>query len=256
MKMQQFCFSKNIDNLELVLDDLWLKGCSAIQENENEVIAFFNEKIDLGITGEWQDVDNKDYIAEYYDKLEPIHLKRLVIVPTHRSVKLSSPKRVLWLDPGMAFGSGHHETTRMALENLEAHDLRSKIVLDLGSGSGILAIAAELLAAERVLGIDIDPLTIPVAEQNNILNSTKANFSLASIDSIQDNFADLIVANIYAEIHEMLIDEYVRVLKADGSLIITGIMLSKLANLQEIFAQKFKTQSRTTGEWALIEAKL
>ncbi len=254
--MMQFCFKNDIDNLDYILDGLWLKGCTAIQENNNEIIAFFNKQIDLEITGEWQNVDTKDYIAEYYDKLEPIHLNRLVIAPTHRIVKLNSPKRVLWLDPGMAFGSGHHETTRMALENLEKHDLRSKIVLDLGAGSGILAIAADLLAAKKVLGIDNDPLTIPVAKTNNILNSTRVEFKEATIESIDTNFADLIIANIYAEVHEILIKDYLRVLKAGGRLIITGIMISKLENLEKIFVKDFKIKSRTLGEWAIVEARL
>jgi len=254
--MFQFCIKKSDENLELLIDRLWQEGCKAIQEDENEIIAFFDEKIDLTIRGEWQDVDKRDYIAEYYSGLEPIQLKRLVIAPTHRTVELTAPQRVLWLDPGMAFGSGHHETTKMALESLEAHNLRHKTVLDLGSGSGILAIAADLLAAERVLGIDIDPLTIPVARQNNSLNSTRANFRLAGLETIEDNFADIIVANIYAEIHEMLLNEYLRVLKPGGLLIITGIMTSKLANLEKLFAKQFTINSRTLGDWALIEAKL
>lgn len=254
--MKQFCFKNNIDDLDAVLDELWQKGCTAIQENEDEIIAFFNEEINLDITGIWQNVDGKDYIAEYYDKLEPIQLNRLVIAPTHRIVELNSPSRVLWLDPGMAFGSGHHETTRMALENLEKHDLRSKTVLDLGAGSGILAIAADLLAAKEVVGIDNDPLTIPVAKTNNILNSSRVSFKEATIEAVKTDFADIIIANIYAEVHEMLLNEYLRVLKADGTLIITGIMLTKLEHILKIFSKDFKIQSRTLGEWALVEAKL
>ena len=253
--MKEFVIINNTDK-EKNIDYLWQKGCKAVQENSKETIAFFEEKIDLEIDGIWRDVDSRDYIAEYYDGLEPIHLNKLVIAPTHKEVLVKARQKVIWLNPGMAFGSGHHATTKMALQSLERKELFGKSVLDLGSGSGILAIAADLLGAKEVLGIDIDALTIPVAQENAEMNFARASFKEATIDSLADNSYDIIVANIYAEVHEQLLSDYLRVLKQGGELVITGIMLSKLRPLEELVAKHFKTKSYTSDEWALIETKL
>ena len=237
------------------IDYLWQMGCTAIQEGKNETIAFFEKEIKLNLNGIWRDVDSRDYIAEYYAGLEPIYLKTLVIAPTHKEVLVKNRQKVLWLNPGMAFGSGHHASTKMALQSLESKNLRAKSVLDLGSGSGILAIAADLLGAKEVLGIDIDADTVPVAKKNGEMNFARAQFRHESIESIPSNSYDFIVANIYAEVHRQLLSEYLRVLKKNSHLIITGIMLSKLKPLEKLVAKHFKTKSFILDDWALIEAQ-
>ena len=132
----------------------------------------------MPLKGFWQEVKNINWLEAYYKNLKPIFLKRLIIAPTHCTVSSNEGRRVLWLNPGMAFGTGHHETTKLALEALEAIDLEDKCVLDVGSGSGILVIAADLLGAKNSLGIDNDIQTIPVAEVTPNKTVQKQSFNI------------------------------------------------------------------------------
>lgn len=126
-----------------VSEHLWAAGCTGILEDGPDLVAYFDAPVDLPLEGTWEVADTKDWVAEYHRTLTPLAVGRLVVAPTHRQVTLGAGQRALWLDPGMAFGSGHHETTYLALSALEKIDLRGKRVLDVGAGSGILAIAAD-----------------------------------------------------------------------------------------------------------------
>jgi len=151
----------------------------------------------------------------------------LVIAPTHRAVTLQPAQRVVWLDPGTAFGSGHHETTFMALQALGELDLMGARVLDVGSGSGILALAADALGAAVSVGIDIDPATVPVARANAEFNFSRATFERAGFSelAVAEPF-DVVVANLYAELHQRFWPDYARVLRPGGELLLTGILAS------------------------------
>lgn len=232
---------------------LWDYGCQGTLQEGEDTVAYFAAELELPLAGQWEQVTDKDYLASYYADLTPIYLKHLVVAPTHTSVTLRAGQKPLWLDPGMAFGSGHHETTRMALEALESQPLSGKTVLDVGAGSGILAIAATLLGAANVSGIDIDPLTLPVAQANATLNRAAATFEEATLDKLYDGSADVIAANLYAELHMLLAPDYARVLRSNGVLIITGILNERLAGVREAVNALFtETSLRQEHEWSLL----
>lgn len=246
----------DLNQLEYETDLLWTLGCQGLVQEGDEVVAYFAERIDIPLDGEWRTVEHEDYIARYYAELKAIHLKTLVIAPTHSSVTVTAGQQVVWLDPGMAFGSGHHETTRMALEALESCALMGKHVLDVGAGSGILTIAADKLGAARAYGIDIDPETVPVAEANALLNHSAAQFAVAEVDAEAPESADVLVANLFAELHAQLLAAYVRVLKPAGELFITGIMTSKLELvLAAIPAGLALIKTVHAGEWTLLHLR-
>ncbi len=242
---------------EIEVSLLWEAGCQGIEEHQGKLIAYFAKPVNLPLKGTWQEVEETNWLEDYYKNLEPIFLKRLIIAPTHCIVRSNKEQGILWLDPGMAFGSGHHETTQLALETLEALDLQGKQVLDVGSGSGILAIAADLLGAKGALGIDNDPQTIPIAKANAKQNSSKARFTLGKLDSrVIDNSVDVLVANLFAELHVELASEYQRVLKDNGVLIATGILTELAPMVHKAIAKHLKAlEIKTANEWKLIQAR-
>lgn len=234
---------------------LWDYGATGVLEDGDSVVGYFDAPVELPLEGIWEEADTKDWIAEYHRTLTPISSGRLVVAPTHHTVTLSAGQRVLWLDPGMAFGSGHHETTYLALAALEAHDLRGKRVLDVGAGSGILAIAADLLGAAEAEGLDIDPETVPVARDNARLNLSRAHFSVSTLSSAAPP-ADVLVANLFAELHAELAPDYWAALKPGGLLLATGILETPQEVAHGALVRHFgEVQTERRGEWLLLRAR-
>ena len=153
---------------------------------------------------------------------------RTVIVPTWRTYEPRENDVVITIDPGMAFGTGHHPTTRMCLELLEMHVEPGDRVLDLGCGSGVLSIAAAKLGASDVLGLEIDPTAASVAERNvrengvqNTVNTDEATLPYPHAES--DGY-DLLVANVSAKVITELAEHIVHVVRSGGTLIFSGIL--------------------------------
>ena len=233
---------------------LWEHGSRAVAEEPGAVVGYFDERLQLPLAGEWQELDDVDFLDDYYRQLEPIPLGPLVIAPTHRRLELTAGQKALWLDPGMAFGTGHHETTQLALEALTRLDLSGKRVLDLGSGSGILTIAADLLGAPESLGIDVDPDTIPVAKENARLNRSRALFRQGELDA--EDRADVLVANLYAELHVELAGLYREAVRPGGLLLLTGILSILCAPVEEAVREWFdELEWRERDEWRLLAAR-
>ncbi len=234
---------------------LWDYGCTGILEVDGELVAYFDALIDLPFDGQWETVGDTDWVADYHRTLQPVTIGRLVVAPTHHTVTLAAPQRPLWLDPGMAFGSGHHETTYLALAALEQTPLRGLRVLDVGSGSGVLAIAADLLGAADAEGLDIDPDTVPVAAANAVLNLSRAHFSVGTLRNEVEP-ADLIVANLFAELHAELAPAYFAALKPGGSLFATGILAEREQIARDALNALFSDlETQTKGEWVLFKAQ-
>ncbi len=170
-----------------------------------EIVAYFDRQVELGLEGRWEDVETFDYVAAYRAGMKAIRVGPLVVAPTHRRAELEAGQQVVWLDPGSAFGTGHHETTRLALATLAGLDLVGRSVLDVGAGSGILTVAADRLGAGLAVGVDIDAATVEVARRNAVLNRSRARFLTGSVDhpDLPARF-DVIVANLYAELHAAL----------------------------------------------------
>ena len=234
---------------------LWDYGCTGILETEGELVAYFSAPVALPFEGTWEAVGDTDWVAEYHRTLLPLPIGRLVIAPTHHAVTLRAPQRPLWLDPGMAFGSGHHETTYLALAALEQTPLRGLRILDVGSGSGVLAIAADLLGAADAEGLDIDPDTVPVAEANAALNFSKAYFSVGTLGGGVET-ADIVVANLFAELHAELAPAYLDALKPGGLLLVTGILVEREQVARDALSALFDDlETETKGEWLLLKTR-
>ncbi|MCQ1547853.1 MAG: 50S ribosomal protein L11 methyltransferase [Candidatus Accumulibacter phosphatis] len=181
-----------------------------------------------------EDVADQDWVRLTQSQFEPIRVsERLWIVPSWHQAP--DPQAiVLVLDPGMAFGTGSHPTTRLCLEWLERQVLPGMSMLDYGCGSGILAIAAARLGADHVVGVDIDPRAVIAARNNAEENGVSARF-LDSAHELHGQF-DIVVANILAnplKVLAPLISAYVR---QGGSLALSGILFAQAEDLIAAYA--------------------
>ena len=252
---EAFRIKASLEGLES--DLLWEHGCAGVWQDGDHLVAYFATRIPLPLKGQWESINDIDYIKQYFDTLEPIIFNHLIIAPTHRAIEAKQNQQVIWLDPGMAFGTGHHETTHMALETLETLELKDKTVLDVGTGSGILAMAASRLGSPNVIGIDLDPQAIRVAKENAQLNNISLQLLDGTLEGQSNHSADIIVANLFAELHVILANHYQRVLKPKGALIITGILSEKSPSVLEALSTGFNLeQTHTRGEWTLFSFKL
>ena len=157
-------------------------------------------------------------------------------------------KVVVRLDPGLAFGTGTHETTRLCLEYLDAASLKQKSVIDYGCGSGLLAVAAALLGAEPVLGVDIDPQAIAASRMNAAQNNVSATFALvdeANLPALQETGVDLVIANILAEPLIELSQGLSSLVAPGGTLVLSGIMESQSRGVQHAYLQEQGSEKGT-----------
>jgi len=166
--------------------------------------------------------------------------RRLVVKPSWETFASGPADVVVNLDPGMAFGTGTHGTTRLCLEALAAlfdGAQPPRRVLDVGTGSGILAIAAAALGAESVLACDIDAEACRIAGENALLNGVAERIEITAdpLSELPGRY-DLVLANILAEENIRLADELVGRVAAGGALILSGILLEKEAMVAEAFA--------------------
>ncbi len=184
--------------------------------------------------------------------------RSLVIKPTWIQYQAQPGELVVELDPGMAFGTGHHPSTRTCLEALEEHMNQGMRVLDLGTGSGILTMAAIKLGAESVVALDIDPTAVKVARQNFRDNGASSRVSLARgtipHSLTRDKLFDLVVANITARVIKEKAPHLLEALAPGGILIVSGIIEEQRqtveATLLSLGLSYLKT--RSLDDWATL----
>jgi len=186
--------------------------------------------------------------------------ERLVVCPGWEEYLPACGETVIRLDPGMAFGTGTHETTRLCMELAEKIIIGGERVLDLGCGSGILAITALLLGADNALGVDIDEVAVHAAGENAALNdvSSRAFFRKGNLTDNIDGSYNIIFSNIVADVILALIPDIPRVLAPGGALVVSGILSERVGEINaalEAAGLRIKATIEDSG-WAALEVRI
>ena len=214
-------------------------------------------------TPAYRALEADDWAEAWKAYYQPIRIgQRLVIRPLWIDIELAQDDIEIALDPGMAFGTGTHPTTQLCLEALEQLIQPGQDVLDLGSGSGVLAIAAAKLGAGRVLALDNDKLAVEATRANTTANGVAGKIvnEHGSLDSVRGSARrfDLIVVNILARIIlELARDGLGHVVRPGGTAIFSGIIDTQLAEIESALRlaglQTYARRQR--GDWMLIETR-
>jgi ribosomal protein L11 methyltransferase len=267
-------------DLETVSSLLWDLGTSGIEEGnfdqaQTRAKAFFPEGIpihrvqqDLSVWCKNVGIrlnalsahrqEARDWLAEWRSQWNPFPVgNRFFIIPLKDSKQAIPLLRIpILLEPGMAFGTGTHETTQLCLESLERLVTPGISLLDLGTGSGILAIAACKLGARSILGVDIDPEAVSVARENGILNGCgqKIEWRKGGADSLGRRKFDLVVANLTLDPIERMLPSLAKRLKPGGTIILSGLLRGQETRLVPLFkpCRLRKLRVRSRGEWIAV----
>jgi ribosomal protein L11 methyltransferase len=216
---------------EVAIAALWTAGAAGVWDrgpaDGPELVAWF-ESADAPVPpgGRWEEEPDDDWLTAWREGLEPVRVGALVVAaPWHAPTDAA---RVIVIDPRMAFGTGHHPTTRLCLAAIQELVGGGGTVLDVGTGSGVLAIAAALLGAERVLAVDTDPEATAEARRNvreNLgIDGDRVEVLTGSLTDVVDGAAfDLVVANLVTAAVADLAGELVSVLRPGGHLVVSGV---------------------------------
>ena len=197
----------------------------------------------------------EDWAESWKQYYKPVHLGKITVVPAWEKYEPTPEEVVIRMDPGMAFGTGTHETTRLVLRLMQNEVMGGERVLDMGTGSGILSIAAVKLGAASAAAYDIDPVAVKVARENardggcdNI--TVGVSDLLKGVDLSQGKY-DFCVANIVADIIIRMLPDVKRYLKEGAPLILSGIIGERAAEVREaVLAQGFTVEKEISeNDW-------
>jgi len=210
----------------------------------------------------YQKIDEEDWAESWKNYFFPEKIsKRIVVKPTWREYSPNPNEIVLEIDPGMAFGTGTHPTTILCVNMIEAYLKPGYTLLDVGTGSGILMIAAAKLGAAKMFGVDTDEIAVDIARKNLLLNRIENDKFQVIKGNLLDNVkeqSDIVVANILSNVIIILLDNIKKVLKKDGIFICSGIIEEN----KDTVAQKMKDSGfdileiQTDQHWVCIVGKL
>lgn len=206
------------------------------------------------------EVSEEDWSTAWKQYYKPTRIgKRLVVKPTWEAYTPQGDELVIEMDPGMAFGTGTHETTAMCMEALEEIIVPQDIVYDIGCGSGILSITAAKLGAKEVIAIDMDPVAVEVSEKNIQENGVDSLVKVkqGNLTDTLEGKATVIVANIIADVIMLLAKELHPFIEKNGTFIASGIILEKVDAVNEVLeAEGFEVvKVNRLGEWAAIVSR-
>jgi len=190
--------------------------------------------------------ENVDWINKFYKSIKPVEVGDFYVYPSWESAK--DGKKNIMIDPALAFGSGHHETTASCLEAICRYVKRGDLFFDVGCGSGILAIAASMMGAEVDL-CDTDPLAVENAQKNFALNGCSLrNIWEGSAASAKESY-DIVAANIVADVLCMIEKDLKKSIKDQGLLILSGILDTKESYVDEAFSDLHLIETIAKNEW-------
>ena len=193
-------------------------------------------------------VEDKDWLREWMDNFHPMNFgDKLWICPSWQTPPQKDAINIM-LDPGLAFGTGTHPTTALCLNWLDQADVKDKIIIDYGCGSGILAIAAALLGAKKVIGVDIDPQALEATQANAERN--KVNIETYLPNDCPDESCDLLIANILAAPLQSLSERLAGLTKSGAPIVLSGILELQAADVSQSYQTWFDMKAPVLkNEW-------
>lgn len=239
------------EDMEPIIEDIKSKL------KEIETFGVENSFAELIVT----EVEDEDWSKEWKKYYKPQKIgERIVIKPSWEKYRRKSHEIVVKIDPGMSFGTGTHETTIMCVQQLEKYVKENSWVIDVGSGTGILAIVAAKLGAKKVVAVDLDEKCVESTKINAKANSVRNKINAVHgnlLDLVEDMKADVIVANIFADIIAILAQDVHALLEKNGIFIASGIIESKEDFVKrELEANGLEIiDTIHMGEWVCLVAK-
>jgi ribosomal protein L11 methyltransferase len=263
--------SGSSDLLLAIVDDF---GPTAVEDHDASVRIFFQTAGDrdaaqralaqrFAVTA--IEVSDQDWARRSQENLTPITVGRITIFPNPQSLTpdpyqapTPNPQSLpIVVVPSMGFGTGHHATTRLCLAALQTIDLRDQVVLDIGTGSGVLAMAAERLGAARVTGIDHDPDAIQSARENLELNRDvrSVTFDLADLSAARLPAADVVTANLTGALLVRSSSAVLAAVRPGGTLILSGLLTSERDAVCAAFLPAAVVWEREEDGWVGLAMK-
>lgn len=198
-----------------------------------------------------REVANRDWLEEWKKNWQPVEVGRFVIAPPWTEVSNAPDRIIIRIEPGMAFGTGTHETTRLCLEAIEQHFAGGSF-LDVGTGTGILAIAAaKMFPDARVEGLDTDSDAIEIARENAKANGVgdQIQFRVGSVEETTPS-ADLVCANLTADVILQILPALIAA--TCGTLLLSGILETQIEPVIAALPQSGTYEIKQDGEWVAI----
>ena len=240
----------------------------AEKERENAVLDDLSERLkalkencpfDLGsLKVTVSDTDGDLWKEKWKENFKPIRFGKITVVPAWMECELSENELPVYIGSNMAFGTGEHETTGLCIEKLQKYAKSNSTVLDVGTGSGILGIAAAKLGAKSVIMTDIDECAVTAAKENLEINGVK-NAEVYLKNLLEDNTVkgDIVVANIMAEVLISFAEGIKNNLNDGATVILSGILIDRKEKVVAAYEKQGFTLSETEdrGEWSVVVMK-
>ena len=234
------------------------------EKSLEEYLSFLAERLgalDICAETTLENLNEEDWSESWKQYYKPVPLGKITVVPAWEKYEARPDEIIVRMDPGMAFGTGTHETTRLVIKILQDEELEGKRVLDVGTGSGILSICASKLGAEECFAYDIDPVAVKVAK-DNCLSDGCTNIQvgvsdlLRDVDSSKGKF-DVCVANIVSDIIIRMMPDISDYLKTGAPLILSGIIGERLPEVREAVGKAGYVIEREEWEndWVAVLAR-
>lgn len=262
---------EEIAHIDLIDEDLLKKDRSkgvvhiyiSPEDNPVEAVAFLKERytesdipFEISLTG----CEEQDWLNNWKQYFNPIEVgEKILIRPTWRDKYDPKDRVVLNLDPGLAFGTGTHETTRLCLQAVEKYTNENTTMLDVGCGSGILAVAGLLLGAKKAVGVDIDEMAVKTARENAKLNGVEDKFTVLCgnlTDKVEGKY-NVVAANIVADAIIMLSEDIKNFMYDDSVYIMSGIIDTRVDDVLNAISDTFEvTEKLLENGWCCLVAKI
>lgn len=243
----------DVDDVNRHLTQLRDAGMLGTAEVAGGTDVYFAERVDgLDLPGDWEHVADQDWHAQWQARMTPVAAGPWTVTPSWRAT--GAPDEIV-IDPGQAFGTGHHETTAWCLRALgDLGWLDGCRLLDLGTGSGVLGIAAARRGA-TVVAVDVDPLAVQAAQVNAQRNDVRLDVRLGDTDVVAGERFDVVVANLTSAVLTQIAAALAALLTRDGTLIASGIGNERAAEVVSALRNAGLVPAPTPGlEWTLVRA--